>query len=677
MISIRVDTTEGTKTEKVYGIHDFPYERFSHANVSLKTGKNPVIYLELSAAFDIETTNITEGVERPYAFMYHWQFCIEKSVVFGRRWEEFTEFLRRLHDALYLASNRRLVVFIHNAAFEFQFMRRFLNIEGGFYKAERKPLKVVINGFEFRDSYALSNMSLSKFCENTKGVTHYKLIDTYDYRKLRTPATHLTEEEMAYCYNDVRGLCECITEYRKHDKLAKMPMTSTGFVRRDFRQAMKKKNLRQHFENTRLTADLYNFCKAAFRGGDTHANIYWVGDVAENINSYDISSSYPFQMMVRKYPMGKFFRVNPDRLKEYLDGGRYALLIHAVFQGIRYTGTCGNPYISIAKCKHKQNVINDNGRVLAADYIDTYITDIDYNIIEHDYRYEHIYIESVYASYYAPLPNEFKDTLMEYFRGKTKLKGDPDHEYEYMKSKNKLNSAYGMTVTDIAKPVWRYENGEYIPDEIPLEERLDKFYKSRNSFLPYQWGVWVTCWARLQLREMLWKVGADVIYCDTDSIKYAGDHSAEFEEKNKELQKLADAVGAFADDRNGRKVYMGLWDHDAEYSKFCTLGAKKYCYQYKGDDSIYSTIAGVSKKAGKEFFTCHGFQAFKNGTVIKDSGHLVAYYNDDEKHVITVDGCTFTTGANTALVDGDYTIGQTAEYLDLLEKALANESLLY
>ena len=155
MISIRVDTTDGTKTEKVYGIHDFPYDKYSHSMVSVTHGKHPCIYLELSAAFDIETTNIVADVERPYAFMHHWQFCIENSVVFGRRWEEFTEFLRRLHDALYLASNRRLVVFVHNLSFEFQFMRRFLNIEGGFYKAERKPLKVVINGFEFRDSYAL------------------------------------------------------------------------------------------------------------------------------------------------------------------------------------------------------------------------------------------------------------------------------------------------------------------------------------------------------------------------------------------------------------------------------------------------------------------------------------------------------------------------------------------
>ena len=78
---------------------------------------------------------------RPYAYMYHWQFCIENSVVFGRRWEEFTEFLRRLHDALYLASNRRLVVFIHNTAFEFQFMRRFFYVTDGFYKGWGKGRK--------------------------------------------------------------------------------------------------------------------------------------------------------------------------------------------------------------------------------------------------------------------------------------------------------------------------------------------------------------------------------------------------------------------------------------------------------------------------------------------------------------------------------------------------------
>lgn len=674
MHRIKVETIKGIREEKVYSIADFPYERFSFVPVSVKQGKEPVVYLECSAAFDIETTNIRDP-DRPYGFLYQWQACINDSVVFGRRIEEFIEFLNRLRSALYLSDKRRLVIFVHNLSFEFQFIKDFLDIDSGFFKAERKPLKVICQGIEFRDSYALSNMSLEKFCENTANTLHYKLVDTYDYSKIRTPATPLTEAEQAYCYNDVAGLCECITEYRKHDNLANMPLTSTGYVRRDFRKAMRGKKLREMFLRTRLDAELYLRCKQAFRGGDTHANIYWVGELAENVTSYDISSSYPFQMMVRRYPMGKWYKIRPEHFRRELEAGKNALLIHCAFIGVSYRGRCGNSYISIAKCLHKSNVVNDNGRVLSADFVELTLTDIDFRIIEKDYDIEQIKIESVYASYYDYLPKEFKDTLMEYFRAKTLLKGDPDHEYEYMKSKNKLNSSYGMTVTDIAKPIWRYENGQYIKEETELRERLDKFYASRNSFLPYQWGVWVTAWARLQLREMLWRVGEDVIYCDTDSVKFSGNHTADFERKNEELRKLAEEFGAYCD-RNGKRVYMGVWDHDADYKYFKTLGSKKYCFQYQDGDEIYSTIAGVSKAAGRKFFTEHGFEAFKNDTVIPRSGHLVAYYNDVKPHTIEVNGCVFSTASNIALIDGDYTIGQTAEYLDLLEKALEKKQYL-
>lgn len=676
MFRIDVDTIEGKKTEKVYSIADFPYDKHAHGRVSVKHGKNPVIYLEESAAFDIETTNVKDP-DRPWAFMYQWQFCLGKDVVFGRRWEEFAEFLRRLHDALYLADNRRLVIFVHNLSFEFQFMRFYLpDITEGFFKDERKPLKVAINGFEFRDSYALSNMSLEKFCENTKGVIHYKLVDTYDYGKLRTPRTELTMEEMAYCYNDVRGLCECIDEYRKHDNLANMPLTSTGFVRRDYRKAMNNRRLRESFLASALWAEIYQALKEAFRGGNTHANIYWVGEECRNVHSYDISSSYPFQLMAREYPMYKFIEVKPERMRDFLTGGKYAMLIHAAFKNIEYTGTCGNPYISVAKCRHTETIVNDNGRVLAADGVALWLTDIDFKIIERDYKIGRVLVDKVYVSKYGQLPKEFKETLLSYYIGKTQLKGIPEKEYEYMKSKNKLNSSYGMTVTDIAKPDWVYENGEYIKKETDLRERLDKYYSSRNSFLPYQWGVWVTAWARLQLQTMLWKVGEDVIYCDTDSIKYAGDHASEFEAENREMQKLAEQFGAYADDSKGRRRYMGVWEPDAEYETFKTLGAKKYCFRHPGEKEIYSTIAGVSKKAGRDFFTAHGFQAFENETVIPHSGHLVAYYNDDKPHMVTVDGCTFSTASNTALIDGDYTIGQTAEYLDLLEKALEQKALI-
>ena len=65
-------------------------------------------------------------------------------------------------------------------------MRDFIEYEDGFFLEERQPAKILTKGgIEFRCSYALSNMSLQKFCENEVGVIHYKLDgDKYDYEKI-------------------------------------------------------------------------------------------------------------------------------------------------------------------------------------------------------------------------------------------------------------------------------------------------------------------------------------------------------------------------------------------------------------------------------------------------------------------------------------------------------------
>ena len=170
---------------------------------------------------------------------------------------------------------------------------------------------------------------------------------------------------------------------------------------------------------------------------------------------------------------------------------------------------------------------------------------------------------------------------------------------------------------------------------------------------------------------MLNAVGNDVIYCDTDSIKYIGDHEEDFEKENNIIRAKAEECGAFAYDRKGNKKYMGVWEKDGtgEFYEFRTLGAKKYVY--KDAEGIHSTIAGVSKKAGEEYFTKNGVDGFQIGKTIPNSGHLTAFYNPEEVHEITVNGDTFTTASNLAIIDNIYTIGVTNEYLDLLEKALA------
>lgn len=683
MKKIKVETINGIVEESLYSMYELSFlDKLFRAKDSKKRGVN---YIEIPCAFDIETTNIYELDEygkikkepRPYAYMYHWQFCFDDQVVFGRTWEEFQELIKILEDRLNLSLKNRLVVWVHNLPFEWAFMRQFINYDSGFFKEERQPLKVVTSeGIEFRCSYALSNMSLQKFCENEEGVTHYKLSgDDFDYSKIRTANTTLTEKEQAYCYNDVRGLCECIKSRLNHDTLAHIPMTSTGYVRRDLRTNVKKnKKNRQHFKDCALDSNLYLMCREAFRGGNTHANLDCSNQLLHNIWGYDITSSYPYSIMLPHYPMTKFTKITLNTFNRFIKEDNYAMLIRCRFKNIKYRNSCGVPYIAFSKLhKWAGRKIIDNGRVLFMEFCEMTITDIDYKIILKDYEIEDISIDEAYASNYGFLPQEIRDTNMEYYRAKTLLKDGPEHVYEYVKSKNKLNSIYGCMVMRIDQTFVSYNHvtGEYMEEVPTLDEALTKYYNSRNNFLQYFHGVWITANSRMHLQEMLWKVGKDVVYCDTDSIKGMGDHDKDFEEKNQEIIKEITEYGGYAEDKSGIIHYLGVWDNETakgRYEEFKTLGAKKYVYKQNG--KIKSTIAGVSKKVGSEFFTKHGINAFEVGTKITDSGHLTAYYNDEDIHEITVKKCKMTTASNVALINNSYKIGVTEEYTDLLLKGL-------
>lgn len=690
MRTIHVETIEGVKLEKVYDMTDVPFfELMMHAKTSKRKG---ITYLEIPAAFDIETTNMyqrTKGGQidsegfRPYSFMYHWQVCVDTYVIFGRRWEEFMKLLTYMSNEMNLNSKNRLVLHVHNLPFEFAHCRRFLNVTEGFYKDINKPVRVLTaDGIEFRDSYILSNMSLGKFCENEEGVVHYKLSgDDYDYNKIRTADTPMTEKEEAYCYNDVRGLAECIASRMRYDTLAAMPMTSTGYVRRMFRESMRKNpENRKIIRNAEYDVHMYDLLRRAFRGGDTHANVRAANQIIPNVQSFDIASSYPAVMVTEDFPMGKFTRISVNLWKKgYCEKHHMAYVIRCRFWDIKFKGIHGDPYIPFAQCSAIRNHhdelehenIYDNGRIIYAQAIEIVLTDIDWNIIKESYTWSSMAVKEIYASAYGKLPKEFCDVVLDLFHQKTELKGVKGKEYEYMRSKNRINAAYGMTVQKIITEETTYENGEYETVMLDLAEQLKKYFKNYNSFLLYQWGVWVTAHARKKLHEGIELVGRNGIYWDTDSVKTVGDYRESFEQLNDVYKQKAIDAGAFATDPKGRVHYMGVFEYEETYKRFITLGAKKYLIEDQ-EGQLQSTIAGVAKDRGRAFFQKHGMEAFKVGTVIEDSGHLVAYYNNDDIHQITVNGCTMTTASNIALVDDTYTLGVTGEYADLLNKVLNN-----
>lgn len=669
MISIDVPIKTGVSKEDIYNINDFPYDKYLSAVTAYKYGKSVI---NIPCALDIETTNVK--CDNPYAFMYLWQICINDTVCMGRTWEELLTFFDRLIDGLQLSKSRKIVIYIHNFSFEFQFMRSFFQFTKIFARAKRKPIKAECydGAIEFRCSYFLSNMSLQKFCENSRNCIHYKLDgEQFDYKKIRTPETKLENYELAYAYNDVRGLCECIADRLQEDNLFTIPITSTGYVRREYRIAMQKNsNNFYNFIRGRLTERQYILLREAFRGGNTHANAIYSGEIINNVQSFDLASSYPAAMFIDKFPARGFLQENPEKLEEYIRRD-YACLIYAKFVNVSQKISYGVPYIDVAHMRNIDGKIYaDNGRLLRIEgSFEMALTDIDYKIIKNTYNIETIYCGEVHISEYGYLSDDFRSKLLEYFTNKCKLKGKD--EYLYAKEKNKVNASFGMMVTDIAQStIYINDAGQWEEETPSISDALEKYYSNKKSFLSYQHGVWCTANARKRLQEMLDTIGIDVVYCDTDSIKCINDHRKDFTAKNEDIiEKIKSAPLPPIVEVDGKIYTCGTWEYEGIADKFITLGAKKYATEKNG--KITTTVAGLGKKEGSaELAKGKGLKDFKIGKVFIDSGRLTAYYNDElDRHTITVNGEQIVTGANVCLLETTYELGVTDEYYGVIKKA--------
>lgn len=663
--------------EYVYNCTDFPYREYLFTETAItKKGKQRITYLNISSAFDIETTTIDgtkdnkgKYVKNPIAFMYHWQFCLHDKVCFGRTWAEFKTLLKRLERELMLSETRRLVIYVHNLAFEFQFIKDFINISELFAKEKRKPIKFLANNcIEFRCSYFLSNMSLQKFCENSKLCKHYKLTDTYDYKKIRTYKTPLTETEQQYCYNDVRGLCENIETLMLEDNIATMPLTNTGFVRREARNATKcDRNYRDVIKTLSMDIDQYEMCRRAFRGGNTHASRFYSNTILHDVYSYDLQSSYPAVIDLEYYPMSQWYKVTldtPEKISKYCS--KYCVIMDIEFFDIKIKDVEPIPYIDLAHCQKISNDYTvDNGRILEASYISMSMTEIDLDIILRTYDIDEYFITNAYYAKRGKLPVVLRNAMLDYYDRKTKLKGIDSKEYEYMKSKNRLNSFFGMMVSAIIHDEIIYNAESHEWQKVAGDSgELDKYNKSRNTFLAYQWGIYVTAHARKRLQQMIDIVGIDVIYVDTDSVKFINKkHCEEFDKMNDVLIKQChdNDIRAYSV-KDNKTYYLGVWDFDGHYDLFKTCGAKKYVYE--NETGFHCTVSGMSKKLGAA--AIGSVQNFNIGTTYENVGRTVAYYNEASPHEITINGDTFMTASNIGIVDTTYTLGVTKEYWEII-----------
>lgn len=630
--------------------------RFNNLKIEqLKTKRRKKArYADLVCAFDIETTNIDKYRQ---AVMYIWQMQLgPKWTVYGRTWEQFTAFIKKLQDRV--PEETYLVVYVHNLSFEFQFLKSIIPIDDVFAMDDRKILRVKSGKLEFRCSYIHSNMSLEKYLQ-AMDVPDQK-IKGFDYTKKRYSWTKLTPAELKYCINDVKGLVQAVMVEmeRDGDDLYTIPLTSTGYVRRMVKDALAP--YRRFIKKMLPDLETFQALRRAFRGGDTHANRFNSNLLIDSkavgeMSGEDISSSYPASMLMERYP-GKLIRKDPELFDiEYTHGK--ACLIRLRMEDVKLKNPrWGSPYIPRAKVESCTHPILDNGRIISADAVEMYVTEIDFEILAEEYTFKYQILE-LWTATKSYLPDVFRNLLMDMYAAKTQLKGVDD--YMYSKKKNQFNSTYGMMVQNPCKPNYEYKDGMMVLKDESLQDLIDQY--QATGWLPYQWGVWVTAYSRRKLHAGLAIIDPDdFIYSDTDSIKYMGDYSKEFAELNDKFRREEYS----AVDPKGKRHYIGVFEFEGNYKRFKTMGAKKYAYE-DPDGTLHITVSGVNKRLGvKELGS---IERFKEGFIFRDAGGLAALYNDfPEVTQCRIQGHLQKITSNVALFPSTYTLGMAPDYKKLI-----------
>lgn len=670
-----------------------------------------IYYKDSIITFDTETTSLveykevnhrdgttTQEVDHKYAWMYMSAIYKDGMIFYQRTWEEVINVFDSLSKMC--RPNERYICWVHNLSFEFQFMKDWMPLREVFCRKAHNVLRCVYKNIEFRCSLALSNCKLERLAKNEHlGVE--KLVGDLDYSLIRTNVTPITDKEYRYLENDVVIVAKYIEKkVKEYGSLDNIPMTATGEVRALFRRELGE-NLKKIHSLVELysaqTLELQNLLIEAYAGAYTHANYQCIGLVLEKLRCKDIASSYPFQMVSKKYPTIWFKIKGTPSIKEIFtdhNPEEYAIVCRATFKNVQSKHV--HSILSQHKCSQlDENCIIDNGRVAFASYLKIACNEIDLKNILDFYDFDDVVLEDVHVSKKEYLPKELVAIVLKLFKQKTELK-DVESEIEnYMRSKARINGVYGTAVFNLLDSGVYFDeesNCKFVKDEKTFSD-FKKYTNNPNQYLWYSIGVWVTSYAKRQILEPIKKMSENAKYSDTDSVKYTGGkrYDKMWEHLNAKCRtEFYDAMkfhNFSIDDYTFTDIYgkqheMGIFDEEAPYTRFKALGSKRYLVEYE-NGKMASTVAGAPKNLWEHLGNTNDerFENFENGFVLRNCKLCHTYTEGKTLKIIEDYLGNYTIvdiRSGVCLTPADFSMNLSDQFMEfLLGKSMLNNKDIY
>lgn len=608
MIESYVKTKDGRQAIKAYTPDEMtlPILAFKELQKNHKITKYATKYICL----DTETSHDTN--ER--GWVYQWAAKLSGLYVYGRRPSEIIDFMTKVAEHYGLGANKKIILYIHNASYDLQYLKLFLrqyDPTAEFLAVDSHSIiQCDVLGFKIICSYKLTNLSLAVLAEKY-AETYDKAVGEIDYSIVRYQDQELSASDWFYMFSDVAAQDDGIKGYLKmqgYRYAYKAPITSTGFVRANCRKAAKDEDgWRDEFINSRLDLLQYNLCRQCFMGGVCIASFKYSNTTlrGDNLRHKDFCSSYPARQILDYMPVGKpnwYGDVESvDELEELCN--EYCCVFVLTLDNVHIKKGVTAPCIPSSKCIHLENELKLNGKVVSADTLTIIVCELDYKWIKKQYDYdEAIGVDKMLIFERGEAPEWLKKEVFTYFKYKCTL---ADGDILRVKSKNMLNSIYGMTATAILREIFKMSDDYIITPEKKSDDdkraALNKYYKSYNNFMPYQLAIWTTAHARDALYTMIEAAGYDnFLYCDTDSVFYieTPENKKRMEKYQSQCRQRAINGGGFVGDK-----FLGEPTDEPPLRAFRAIHSKCYAMEEwnkkTGQFELNVVIAGIPKGATK------------------------------------------------------------------------------
>lgn len=432
--------------------------------------------------------------------------------------------------------------------------------------------------------------------------------------------------ELNLCRSNFKGQNKNKLSLKSHYRITKaadqwFDITERFYLKKEWTNIFRNSLLPQDQDELNLFLEIY-------KGSYSFLNPKFVGKTIENVKGYDISSSHSGFILRKKYPSSTGER--------------------------------------ITDIKEIYNIINEDwyawiGRIEFVDLYEKFELPIDlrqFGYINENDNWELILTNAhwkVFKRLFGAktiIPIEFyKYENKELARNYAKMVNDLYEEKEFYKKSNdsfvkgifkfRTELPFGQSIKAPQfhqAVIYNEETNQFekfkLTDQ-PFEEIIGRLKKYA---LPMQIGIWTAAYSWAEEVNMILDLGVEnVVYGDTDCVRFIGDLDCIVEAHNKEIDKEVNNISKkrIMLETNTK---LGRWQDEGIFSQFKAIGIKWYLFV--DNDKLEVKAAGANKdklldwlnaqdnpfeEFNKEMYVP---QLFKNMSIDREKGTVYLSYNN-------------------------------------------------